>query len=65
MDYHHEDQFTLYVRTDPMHVARMEEIEQPLGSFACYEDALRAQRAYQLPIRDCVIRFNGDSGGGD
>jgi hypothetical protein len=65
MDPNHEDRFTLYVRTDPCHAPSPEEIEIPLGSFSTYEDALRAQRAYQRPTRECVIRFQGDSGGGD
>jgi hypothetical protein len=59
------DQFTVYVRTDPSHALSPEEIEIPLASFDTYEDALRAQRAYQLPVRECVIRYQGDTGGGD
>jgi hypothetical protein len=65
MDLHNEDQFTVYVRTDPSHAPSPEDIEIPLASFSSYEDALRAQRAYQLPARECVIRFQGDTGGGD
>jgi hypothetical protein len=65
MDNNHEDQFTLYVRTDPSHAPSPEEIEVPLGTFSSYEEALRAQRAYQRPARECVIRFQGDAGGGD
>jgi hypothetical protein len=65
MDLHHEDQFTVYVRTDPSHAQSPEEIEIPIGSFSSYEDAVRAQRAYQLATRECRIRFQGDTGGGD
>jgi hypothetical protein len=64
MDLHNEE-FTVYVRTDPSHAMSTEDIEIPLASFSSYEDALRAQRAYQLPARECVIRYQGDTGGGD
>jgi hypothetical protein len=65
MGLHEEDRFTLYVRTDPSHAPSFEDIEILLGSFSSYEDALRAQRAYQRPARECIIRFQGDTGGGD
>jgi hypothetical protein len=65
MDLHDDDSFTVYVRTDPNHAPSPDEIEVPLASFSSYEDALRAQRAYQRPVRECVIRFQGDTGGGD
>jgi hypothetical protein len=61
----HDDDFTVYVRTDPNHASSPEEIEIPLASFSSYEEALRAQRAYQRPARECIIRFQGDTGGGD
>ncbi len=65
MDLHDDDSFTVYVRMDPSHAPTTEEIEIPLGSFHSYEEALRAQRAYQRPVRECVIRYQGDTGGGD
>jgi hypothetical protein len=65
MDQHDEARFTVYVRTDPAHAPSPEDIEIPLASFSSYEEALRAQRAYQRPVRECVIRFHGDTGGGD
>jgi hypothetical protein len=65
MDLHDEDHFTVYVRLDPGFAPSPEEIEIPLGSFHSYQEALRAQRAYQRPARECVIRFQGDTGGGD
>ena len=61
----HGDDFTIYVRIDPAEAQSTEEIEVPLASFHNYHDALRAQRAYQRPIRECVIRYQGDTGGGD
>ena len=63
MDLHDEAQFTVYVRTDPAHATSPEDIEIPLASFSSYEEAVRAQRAYQRPVRECVIRFHGDTGG--
>jgi hypothetical protein len=65
MDLHDDHSFTVFVRTDPSHAASPEEIEIPLASFSSYEEAVRAQRAYQRPVRECVIRFQGDTGGGD
>jgi hypothetical protein len=65
MDLHEDDWFTIYVRTDPAEAQSPEDIEIPLASFPSYQDALRAQRAYQRPIRECVIRYHGDTGGGD
>jgi hypothetical protein len=65
VELHNEDRFTIYVRTDPNHAPSPEEIEVPLASFSSYEEALRAQRAYQRPTRECVIRYQGDTGGGD
>jgi hypothetical protein len=65
MDQGGDDRFTVYVRTDPSHAHSPEDIEIPLASFSSYEEAVKAQRAYQHATRECVIRFQGDSGGGD
>ena len=62
---HNDDEFIVYVRMDPSHAPCPEEIEIPLAGFFSYEEALRAQRAYQRSARECVIRFQGDTGGGD
>jgi hypothetical protein len=64
MDLHHEELFTVYVRLDPRHAPTLEEVEIPLGSFTSYEEALKAQRACQSEDRACVIRYQGDTGGG-
>jgi hypothetical protein len=61
----HDDRFTVFIRVDPTSATSPEDIEIPLASFSTYEEALQAQRAYQRPVRDCVIRFQGDAGGGD
>jgi hypothetical protein len=68
MDLYDDSWFTVYVRTDPAHTPSpedIEDIEVPLASFASYEEAVAAQRAYQRPARECVIRFHGATGGGD
>ena len=65
MDKNQEDRFVVYVRMDPDHVSSPEDIELPLASFYSYEDARRAQLAYQRPRRECLIRYQGDTGGGD
>ncbi len=65
MDLHDVDDFTVYVRMDPNFAQATEDIEVALGNFHTYADALQAQRAYQRPARECVIRYRGHTGGGD
>jgi hypothetical protein len=65
MNLDHLDRFTVYWRRDARHVCTPEDMEKPLGSFFTYEAALRQQRRYQRQAKHCVIRFEGDTGGGD
>lgn len=65
MNLDHLDRFTLYLRRDPKHARNPERLEQRLASFATYEEARRLQRRCQGQARQCVIRFEGVTGGGD
>jgi hypothetical protein len=42
-----------------------EVIERPLGAFASYAEARRAQQEQLLVSGDSVIRYVGPAGGGD
>ena len=64
MDQDRENFCTLYVRRDASHSWSPEQIEKPFG-FATYADAHRAQLAFRQKHRESVIRFHGDTGGGD
>jgi hypothetical protein len=65
MNLDHLDRFTVYWRRDARHVGTPEDMEKSLGSFFTYEAALRHQRRHQRQAKHCVIRFEGDTGGGD
>lgn len=60
-----EDRFTVFVRTDSSHVESPDDVEQPLVSFATFAEALEFLRHWRRPAHDCVIRFQGSTGGGD
>jgi DNA-binding transcriptional LysR family regulator len=61
----HEDCFVVFVRADPVRNGAPEAAERPLMHCPSYADARRVQRALQHLDRHCVIRYVGDSGGGD
>jgi hypothetical protein len=42
-----------------------EGIEVPISTCSTYGEARRLQRLLQPGVRDCVIRYLGNSGGGD
>ena len=65
MDFDHDDQFVLFVRADRNHIEEPEAVEQPLGACASYEEARRVRRQFRGTANEYVIRFLGDSGGGD
>ncbi len=65
MNSDHEDGFLVYLRTDPPHREAPDTVEQPVICCASYEDARRIQREYRRTAQECVIRYLGDSGGGD
>ncbi len=63
----HPDGFQVYVRRDRAHahIQDPDAAEQPVSECATYEEARRIQRAYHRSSRECVIRYVGESGGGD
>jgi len=60
----HEDRFVVYVRSgrDP---ERPGASERAFMSCPTYADAQRIRRGLHLINRDCVIRYDGETGGGD
>jgi hypothetical protein len=61
----HEDGFLVYLRADTPHRHAPDAAEEPLTHCSTYEDARRIQREYRRSARECVIRYLGESGGGD
>ena len=61
----HTDGFLVFVRVDSAHSQRPDASERPLTHCASYEEARRIQREYRRSAIECVIRYQGESGGGD
>ena len=60
-----QDGFLVYLRLDRRHEDSPETFEHPLTYCASYEEARRIQRELRRVDRECVIRFQGEVGGGD
>ncbi len=65
MDYIHETSYVVYVRLDKRHTAPPGALEQPVRTCSSYAEAREVQRLYRRASRECVIRFEGITGGGD
>jgi hypothetical protein len=65
MDLVHDTSFVVYVRSDRRHLWEPGRVERPYAAYATYEEARRVQLALRQRARDCVIRYEGISGGGD
>jgi hypothetical protein len=65
MDLQHDDRFLVFVRTDAVQREAPEENEEQVAVCATYGEARRIKLALHLSDQDCVIRYHGDSGGGD
>jgi hypothetical protein len=61
----HQDGFMVYLRLDRTHDQSPEAFERLLTHCSSYEEARRIQREYRLTDRECVIRYEGEIGGGD
>jgi hypothetical protein len=61
----HQDGFLVYLRLDRTHGQSPEAFERPLTHCSSYEEARRVQREYRLADQECVIRYQGEVGGGD
>jgi hypothetical protein len=60
-----DDCFVVFLRHDRSQSFRPDHAERPLASCSTYEEARRIQRQLQQTYRDCVIRYVGETGGGD
>jgi hypothetical protein len=61
----HDDRFTVFIRYDANHRG-LDATELPVAFCATYEDARRVRQALQgTAAGDCVIRYEGPTGGGD
>jgi len=58
--------FVVYIRSDRAQSRHPDAIERPLATFESYDEARRARAELRrTEARECVIRFEGDVGGGD
>jgi len=64
MDCTREDDFVVFIRSD-RDDANPDRVEWPLASCASYEEAKRVRDTFSNRNGDCVIRFVGETGGGD
>jgi hypothetical protein len=60
-----EDDFVVFIRSDPGHNPAPERVEWPLAHCNTYEEARRVRDSFSNHDGDCVIRFLGETGGGD
>ena len=66
MDNVHADGFVVYIRTDRNWRGHPDAAERPLATYASYEEARRVrEHLRRYDARECVIRYQGDVGGGD
>jgi hypothetical protein len=65
MDMQHDDRFTVFLRADDAHAEAPERNEEPVAICQSYEEARRVKHAFHLSAQECVIRYQGDTGGGD
>lgn len=63
----HDDRFVVFLRYDGSVWPSVEEAhEEPLASCSSYGDARRIRQAlHEAAPGECVIRFVGETGGGD
>jgi hypothetical protein len=60
-----DDRYAVYLRNAGERTESVEDAERAVATLPSYEDARRVCQWYQQTGRDCVIRFLGESGGGD
>ena len=60
-----DDRFMVFVRADRFCTDHPDAREEPIILCGSYEEARRVQRAYHKAMRECVIRYVGEAGGGD
>jgi hypothetical protein len=66
MDQAYESCYVVFVRADRSHPWAPQRAERPLASCPTYEEARSIVQRYRvLAHKECVIRYEGVSGGGD
>jgi hypothetical protein len=60
-----ENHFVVFLREDRSQSFRPDHAEQPFIACSTYGEARRVQRELQQTSRDSVIRYVGETGGGD
>jgi hypothetical protein len=65
MDSLREDDFVVFIRSDPGDNSAPDTLEWALASCSSYEEARRVRDSVSSRNGDCVIRFLGETGGGD
>ena len=65
MDTVRDDHFVVFLREDRSQSFRPDYAEEPFIACSTYEEARRIQRELQGTSRDSVIRYVGETGGGD
>ncbi len=61
----HDNSFVVYQRLDHSHAATPETRERALSVCSSYAEARQALQQFRQEAKDCVIRYEGISGGGD
>ncbi len=61
----HDELFVVYLRTAHNSENSPELAERPLVTCYTYGEARRIQRLFQRTPHECVIRYLGNTGGGD
>jgi len=65
MDTGRENSFVLYLRSRPNQDGSPKAPEKPILICSSYAEARYLQRAVRSSAHECVIRYVGESGGGD
>ena len=61
----HDTTFVVYLRLDKSHAAAPESLERPLTACSTYAEAREVLQQCRQEAKDCVIRYEGITGGGD
>jgi hypothetical protein len=61
----YEDRFLVFLRANFGHTETPERNEEPVAVCETYAQARRVKQAFHVSAVDCVIRYQGDTGGGD
>lgn len=61
----HEDPYIVFVRSELAHADRPDVSEHNLFFCATLAEARRVRQRFRGDTRECVIRYVGQSGGGD